>query len=235
LFVNTEYEREYLIAQGIDRAKIHVTGVGIDIEKVIQPKRQEPVDPVIFKKLAGKKFVLYLGRKEVGKGVEALVSAMEKVNRIFPEVQLVLAGHRSKHFDMKIAPKLAGKKEVNEIEKISESTKQWLFQNASLYCMVSNVDSFGIVYLEAWLNKKPVIGADTGAMRCVITDGQDGLLVPYGDAERLAEQIVYLLQNPDIAGRMGETGCEKVMKKFGNHAVEQKTYDLVHNILTQGT
>src|SRR3712207_7592070 len=43
-----------------------------------------------------------------------------------------------------------------------------------VFCMPSRTDSFGIVYLEAWLNGVPVIGANAGGVPEVISDGVDG-------------------------------------------------------------
>lgn len=228
VMTNTEYERSFLKARGIDEAKIHVTGVGIDTKRALKPLEQGLIDTVLQKKLSSKKYVLYLGRKQDGKGLETLIAAMEKVRTQFPEVMLVLAGESTEHFDSRIVPLLSGKDFCENADEINDATKQWLFQNASVFSMVSNVDSFGIVYLEAWLCKKPVIGADLGAMRCVVDDGWDGFLVPYGDDGRLADKIIHLLKHPEIAGRMGERGYEKVVKKFGNHAIEQKMADLIH-------
>ncbi|MFN8515884.1 MAG: glycosyltransferase [Chloroflexia bacterium] len=52
---------------------------------------------------------------------------------------------------------------------------------ASIFALPSRTDSFGITFLEAWCNGVPVIGARAGSIPDVIDDGEDELLVPFGD------------------------------------------------------
>ena len=59
--------------------------------------------------------------------------------------------------------------------------KQDMLAATDLFVLPSRVDSFGIVYLEAWAYGLPVIGCRAGGVPDVIDDGQDGLLVNYGD------------------------------------------------------
>jgi glycosyltransferase involved in cell wall biosynthesis len=92
--------------------------------------------------------------------------------------------------------------------------------------MPSRTDSFGIVYLEAWLYEKPVIGARTWAIRDVIDDGKDGLLVSFGDVQALAQAIKHLIDQPDEGRTMGATGKQKVEK---HHTWDQK-YALVKSL-----
>jgi glycosyltransferase involved in cell wall biosynthesis len=80
--------------------------------------------------------------------------------------------------------------------------------------MPSRTDSFGILYLEAWLYRKPVIGARAWGMSDVIRHGEDGLLVPFGDVPALAEAIGYLLDHPEIREAMGTSGEVKARTTY---------------------
>ncbi len=55
--------------------------------------------------------------------------------------------------------------------------------------MPSRTDSFGIVFLEAWANGLPVVAADAGGVPEVVRHEQTGLLVPFGDLDRLSQSI----------------------------------------------
>jgi glycosyltransferase involved in cell wall biosynthesis len=76
------------------------------------------------------------------------------------------------------------------------------------------VDSFGLVFLEAWAYRKPVIGAAAGGIPEVISEGSDGFLVPFGDVKRLAHHIATLLDDKALAQRMGEEGYRKVRRFY---------------------
>jgi glycosyltransferase involved in cell wall biosynthesis len=78
--------------------------------------------------------------------------------------------------------------------------------------MPSRTDSFGIVYLEAWLYRKPVIGARAWGVSDVIEDGVDGRLVPFDDPGALAEALSVLLKRPALRSEMGARGEAKVYR-----------------------
>ena len=73
----------------------------------------------------------------------------------------------------------------------------------------SGYDSFGILYLEVWRYGKLVIGAEAGAIPEVIKEGEDGLLVEFGDVNQLASAIPSLLNNPALYKEMGEAGRKR--------------------------
>ena len=92
--------------------------------------------------------------------------------------------------------------------------------------MPSRTDSFGIVYLEAWLNRKPVVAAHAWGVSDLITDGEDGLLAPFGDVPALAQALADLLADPARRAAMGLRGEQKV---YQFHTWERK-YALVREL-----
>lgn len=86
-----------------------------------------------------------------------------------------------------------------------------MFAASDIHAMTSKTDSYGIVFLESWLLKKPVIGAFAGGVPEVIEDGVDGFLVPFGDVPMLAEYLLKLIRDPGLRERMGERGRRKVL------------------------
>jgi glycosyltransferase involved in cell wall biosynthesis len=71
-----------------------------------------------------------------------------------------------------------------------------------------------VVFLEAWSKGKPVIGARIPAVEDMISQGEDGLLIPYGDAPALAQAVQRLLKDPGLRRAMGEKGRTKVLQKY---------------------
>ena len=91
--------------------------------------------------------------------------------------------------------------EVNAFQRISE-----------IIIQKSIKEGFGLTVTEALWKGIPVIGGDVGGIRLQIEDGVNGFLVK--NIEQTAEKILYLLNNPKIAHRMGNQGREKVKKEF---------------------
>lgn len=83
-----------------------------------------------------------------------------------------------------------------------------------VYTMPSFEEPFGMVYLEAMAFSKPVIALDNGGAREIVQHGVTGLLSLPGDVERLADNIVTLLQDPELGRRMGAAGNARLKERF---------------------
>lgn len=111
----------------------------------------------------------YVGRIVPSKGIPGLIKAMRTVWQWNPDVRLVLAGPRT----------LVGMRAeaVSSCWEFDKRDKASIYDGLDLFAMPSTGESFGIAHLEAWMCRKPVIGANVGSTPSVIRDGVDGLLV----------------------------------------------------------
>jgi glycosyltransferase involved in cell wall biosynthesis len=79
-------------------------------------------------------------------------------------------------------------------------------------------EPFGRVIIEAMAMRKPVIASKAGGPLEIVDDGINGFLVPPGDDAELAEKIVLLLTNPELASQLGH---EAYLKTRRCHTIEQ--------------
>lgn len=207
----THTERRYYIERGVAAGRVAVAspGVAADALAGADPERlRARLD------LRGP-LVVFLATLLPDKGVTHLVEACARLWARGHAVNLVLAGGRmpvfDRFWDALTEPVRA---RVHLLGSIDDQTKQDLLAAADIVAMPSRTDSFGIVYLEAWLAGKPVIGARAWAMDEVINEGVDGLLVPFGDAAALAEALQALLADPTRRARMGAAGRAKVLARY---------------------
>ncbi len=217
VIANTGYEKEYLISMGVPEEKIHVAGEGVspeDFDGVAQGdfRRKYRIDD-------HEKVILFVGRKAAGKGLRVLLSAMQSVWQLDPKVKLVIAGSSTEFFRGVIEPRIAqlpeelGRNVIN-IDDFKESDKPSFYRDCDIFVLPSRIESFGIVFLEAWICGKPVIGCRTGPVASVVSEGRDGLLVPYGDAEELSKAIVRLLADEGLRRKLGHNGGKKVLSQY---------------------
>jgi glycosyltransferase involved in cell wall biosynthesis len=75
-----------------------------------------------------------------------------------------------------------------------------------IFVLASLNEGMGRVLVEAMAAGRPVVASRTGGIPDLIRDGENGLLVPPGDASALAEALGYLIDNPGPARRMGRRG-----------------------------
>jgi len=220
VLTNTEPEKKFLIAQGLEASKVRVFGQGLPETALI------PGAGPAFRRRRGwadEPLIVFLGRKVEGKGIETLLSAMPRVWAEEPRAVLLLAGQTSPYFqDLLDRSPIGRDARIRSLDNFPEEEKINLLAAADLLALPSAVESFGVVFLEAWAQKKPVIGADIPAVAAMIEDGRDGLLVPSGDPPALARALLKLLKDPDRRRQMGEAGRAKVREHFEVGKVAEK-------------
>jgi len=183
-----------------DEARDIVAGFGIDL---------------------GRPLVTQVSRFDPWKDPLGVIDAYRIVKRHIPEVQLALVGsmasddpegwyyldktsrHAGEDFDIHILHNYHG---VGALEVGA-------FQTASdVIVQKSTREGFGLVVTEGLWKGKPVVGGNAGGIPLQVLDGQTGFLVD--SAEECGEKVLYLLQHPQEAARMGKAAREHVRRNF---------------------
>jgi glycosyltransferase involved in cell wall biosynthesis len=209
VIVQTRLERDFLAKLGVPRKKMERVGVGVNPYEVVGGNG----DRFRHKYKVEGPIVYYIGAAAYDKGTVHTIEAMQRVWERGIDATLLMAGSTmlDKFRDYYEALPDSIRERCRWLGFISEEDKRDLQAAGQLFCMPSRTDSFGIVYLEAWLNGVPVIGALAGGVPEVVADGVDGYLVEFGDVASLANRIQLLLSRPDAAHAMGEAGRRKVL------------------------
>jgi glycosyltransferase involved in cell wall biosynthesis len=211
VLVNTEVEKGPLVSAGVPESRVVVAHPAVDPEEVVGGcgatfRRRHGIDgPIVFQ----------ISTQTHDKGSHHLVEAMKIVWSSLPEARLVLAGPILRDFeDYFYAQPPWVFERTYLLGAIDDEEKRDLLAAGDVLAMVSRADSFGIVFLEAWLYEKPVVGGAAGGIPAVVTDGRDGVLVPFADVHMIAEVILRLLSNTELGRRLGQAGRRKVAQRF---------------------
>uniref|UniRef100_UPI00259A6F99 glycosyltransferase family 4 protein n=1 Tax=uncultured Varibaculum sp. TaxID=413896 RepID=UPI00259A6F99 len=116
---------------------------------------------------------------------------------------------------------------------------------AHVFVTPSIYEPMGIVNLEAAAMELPVVGTATGGIPDCIAEGETGYLVPIEQLtdgsgtptnpdkfhRDMAERITALLENPELAKKMGKAGRKRVEEKFSWQTVADKTVELYRSLL----
>lgn len=210
--VLTRVEAEGFRAWGVHPRQVDEVGSGLE------PVPDYPTGVEQLKSLGAPQqtpFALFLGRVNQEKGA---IHAVQAVNRLRGEglsLALVLAGTVAGDFQrfFQSLP-LAEQEGIHLLGPVDEASKQALLASAFALMLPSRTDSFGIVLLEAWAHGTPVIGAAAGGIAAVIDDGENGLLVPFGDVAALAAATRKLLEDEVLRRAMGQRGREKIARCY---------------------
>lgn len=211
VMVMTEVERRYLLQRGVQPARIEMGGVGIKPDEIV------PVGLQNWRQRFGipqeAYAILFIGRRAAYKGLDVLLEAFYRLRQQVPQAVLVLAGPSTAYWEELWAryQHLSG---VIDCGRISDEDKGRLLDACDVLVLPSTGESFGIVFVEAWMVERPVIGARAGALADMIVDGQDGLLFEPDDIEGLTAKLRQLAVDPALRRRMAEAGHRKAMAKY---------------------
>ena len=152
----------------------------------------------------------YVGRLAPEKGLDVLLRAIGSL----PDVTTVLIG------DGPDRPRLERlSRELGVSDRVCmpgwvEDPRPW-YPGFDVLALPSRSEALGIAAIEAMLARLPVVASRVGGTPEVVVDGDTGILVPPDDHEALARAIRSLLAAPALRGRMGESGREIALRRFG--------------------
>jgi len=220
----SSFEKELYSEMGIPVERIHLSGSGID------PAEFTCSSPERGKKRLGVKgpIILCLTAHSLDRGTEQIIDACRQLLKQGMDLTLVLAGPVLPDAESCIDSKRELSDEFGSNIVITGYVRREdradLLAAADIVLLPSRLDCFGIVVLEAWISGKPVIGCWSGAMPDLITDGESGFLVSWGDTASLTDRIRILLNDPDLGLRMGKTGRMDVFNYWTWDKVTDRFY-----------
>ena len=197
----------FLVPSGFVEEKLIDNGFPADRIEVLPHFQELPGEDRLF---PDERYVLYFGRLSAEKGVADLLRAMAQLS----DVPLVIAGDGPERErlewiagDLKLRNvRFTGKVDGAELEKLIAGASFSVFPSHAY-------ETLGKSILESYAWGRPVIASDLGSRRELVEHGVTGLLYAVGDCEQLAQAIEFLFGRPDMAGKMGNAGRERVRQK----------------------
>jgi glycosyltransferase involved in cell wall biosynthesis len=150
-------------------------------------------------------YALILGRLVKYKGHELLMKAWQKVAAVNKNWKLYIVGGGNYEQEL-----IRVRDELQLGESVTfcgyQANPHQFIKNSRFMLVTSIWEGFGLIMLESWVHKKPVVAFDVPAMNEAIQHQQNGLLVKAFDTEELARQIIYYFEHPDSIKQHGEAG-----------------------------
>lgn len=178
---------------GIPKSKVFALGGG-PIRRWDHPV---PAEPERYKK----RQILFCGRAWERKGGPVLIEAFRKVRRELPDANLTVVSAG--------APPL-NEPGVTQFGHASDEKLHELYRTASLFCMPSICESWGLVYVEAAAHGLPTANWSNWALPDIVDHNVTGVLSDRHDVDGLAEAIVEALRDPKHLMDMGQNAVKRV-------------------------
>ena len=155
------------------------------------------------KPTGGELEILFVGRPEERKGLPILLTAFNALVEHVPCRLTVIGAEREDVLRYVADPDLLRFMDIRG--RVSHDDLWTELHRADLLCAPSlSGESFGMVLTEAFAAGTPVIASAIAGYSDVVSDGVDGLLVPPGDPQRLAEELQRVHFEPERLQAMGE-------------------------------
>jgi phosphatidylinositol alpha-mannosyltransferase len=156
--------------------------------------------PALRPRAAGEPLrIAFVGQAVERKGLPVLLRAFEGLRAQVP-AELTIVGSTSDE----IAPLVQDGDGITALGRVDDEARHRAMVGADLLCAPSlGGESFGMVLTEAFAAGRPVVASDIAGYRDVVSDGRDGILIPRGDATRLAETLRDLALDPQRTAALG--------------------------------
>ena len=156
--------------------------------------------------------ILFVGLDWQRKGGPDLVEAFKLVRERCPEAKLTIVGANP---GLQIPGcEVAGKVPPEALDRY--------YQEASVFCLPTYLEPFGIVFIEAMTAHLPIVATRVGAIPDFVEEGKNGYLVEPGDIPGLANALLQLLKNPEQCRSFGEYGFRLTQERYSWEAVGEK-------------
>jgi glycosyltransferase involved in cell wall biosynthesis len=171
-------------------------------------------------------YFLFVGRLETIKGLHTLIDIWDQA----PDVDLLIAGTGGQEAALRV--QAAGNPRIKFLGHLTQQELGHLYVHA-LACVVPSVtyETFGMVTIEAFARKTPVIARDLGPLAEIV--GRSGGGLTYGCDDELRDALRRLASSPRMVRDFGENGYRAFLRLWSREAHLQRYFDLLRQSATE--
>jgi len=232
IVISNSLRRFFVEVEGLDSGKIIRIYYGLDAAELGVHKLGGSSVREEFGIAADAPLVGIIARLDPQKGHAYLLTAFAKVAEALPGARLLVVGDGHLRRDLERRARELG------------IAHQAIFTGwrDDVPCIMAGIDllvapslweGFGLVLLEAMVAGRPIVASRVSAIPEVVADGETGILVPPKDPQALAEAILRLASDQELARRMGEAGRERIEERFSAKRMVKMTENLYDGLIKQ--
>ena len=226
MVVSSKLEYEDAVEFGIQKTKLHVIPMGIDVDEYVDNPIKQNGDAIN---------ILFVGRIARVRRIEILLQAVAKLSIPF---HVTLVGgeektsslSRSGYLDelKKLCKDLNINDRVTFVGPVAQNELFNWYSKGDIFVYPSLYENFGQPILEAAAAGLPIISSAVGVAQEIITDNETGFLFN-GDDQELANRITQLTDQ-NLCKKIGGAVRERVRDLYGWEGIIKQYLDLYHSL-----
>ncbi len=212
VMVSRATQRQFATDLGLNEARFTVVPNGVPVRRGDATRARAE-----FGITEGECVLVAVGTLERHKGHQVLLDALASFTRDGLTIpwRLIIAGGRGGDQHESLLRFVKAEGLDNRVHIVTDrSDIPDLLAAADVFVMPSLFEGLPMALLEAMVAGKAIIASATAGIPEAIVDGRDGLLVPAGDAARLAEALQLLLTNPARRAALSEAAAARARREF---------------------
>ncbi|MBL3655380.1 glycosyltransferase family 4 protein [Fulvivirga sediminis] len=213
----------FIASKATKAAKMNMIHYGFDFKEITNDYINSD-----FRKF--KKQIVIAGRLVKFKGHYYLVKSLSLLQKMNSDVGLVIVGSGDEEENLKALVNELGLKDSVVFAGYSKEVVRWMY-NSDVVAVPSISEGFGVVFLEAFSCKKPVVAWDVPAGNELMVDNETGYLVRPYEIDSLAKRINYILNNREESEEVGRNAYSKLKTYFTLDRMTQETVELYKKAL----
>lgn len=224
-----EMQRE-LIGSGFPRNRVVHMYNGVDCEQYSPAIRENgtrnlPVPP-------DKTLLMYTGRLDPSKNLPLLLMAVKKAITQCPDLHLILVGDGEEKESLIALTKQLGLQSYVTFAGLATNVRDYL-QMADVFVLSSSDEGISNSLLEAMSCGLACISTNVGGAKEIFDNGNCGILVESNNVDELADSIVRLALNPDLAKQLGNSARQRILEKYSIDAIGVNYIELYNKLLNE--
>jgi glycosyltransferase involved in cell wall biosynthesis len=166
---------------------------------------------------SGPPTVLFVGNDFFRKGMDYLVEVAARTRLAIPSARFIVVGEDQSHSGIRLGDDIEHIGPVRDPQRL-----RGLFRDADVFLLPNRFERAGHVLLEALSAGVPIVTSRQGGPAELVRDETVGFGLPVGDIAGYTRAVIRLLQEPELASRMGANGKRLVRTTYNWHVVAQR-------------
>ncbi len=224
----SEAVKKVLVEGGVQPGKIKVIPSGIDFSVYEEVKdrdflrREFSFSPDDF-------LVGIVAALEDHKGHTYLFQATRLVRQHSPHIRLIVVGSGSLRLELEAQVHELGIEDIVFFLGFREDMPR-ILASLDLFVLSSHLEGLGSSLLDAMASRLPVVATRTGGIPEIVLHGETGLLVPPRDPQAMAEAIIQVYHDRNLANYLAQKGHDFVRRHFSVEAMAEKVIELYFDL-----